>query len=144
MAQVFLSHSSKQKGFVEIIANRLGKFNIIYDAWTFENGNKTLQEIYDGIDATGIFVYFISNESLDSPWVEKEINKAEEYLAQGKLKRFLPLLIDNSIKHTDPRIPQWIKDEYNIRYISKPTKCYDLIRQALRLVLGSYILKRGR
>lgn len=134
MAQVFLSHSSKQKGFVEIIANRLGKFNIVYDAWTFEAGNKTLQEIYDGIDATGIFVYFISNEALDSPWVEKEINRAEEYLAQGKLKRFLPLLIDNSIKHTDPRIPQWIKDEYNIRYISKPTKCYDLIKQALRLV----------
>ena len=134
MTKVFLSHSSKQKGFVEIVANKLGKFNIVYDAWTFEAANKTLDEIYHGIDISGLFVYFISNESLDSPWVEKEINKAEEYLNEGKIKRFLPLIIDNSVKHTDPRIPAWIKDEYNIRYISKPTKCYDLIKQALRLV----------
>lgn len=134
MAQVFLSHSSKQKGFVELIADRLGKFNIVYDAWTFEIGNKTLDEIYNGIDASGIFVYFISNESLNSPWVEKEINRAESYVKDGKIKRFLPLLIDNSITHADPRIPQWISDEYNVRYISKPTKCLDFIKQALRLV----------
>ena len=99
MAQVFLSHSSKQKGFVELIADRLGKFNIVYDAWTFEIANKTLDEIYNGIDASGILVYFISNESLNSPWVEKEINRAESYVKEGKIKRFLPLLIDNSITH---------------------------------------------
>lgn len=133
-ARVFLSHSSKQKGYVEIVANKLGKHNISYDAWTFEAGNKTLDEIYNGIDESGIFVYFISNESLNSDWVQKEINKAEEYVSAGKIKKFLPILIDNSIKHTDDRIPVWIKDQYNIRYISKPTKSYDLIRQALRLV----------
>lgn len=134
MAKVFLSHSSKQKEFIEIIAKKLGKSNIVYDAWTFENGNSTLDEIYSGIDNSGIFVFFISNEALNSDWVNKEINLAEEYLKNGKLKRFLPFLIDQSVDHSDIRIPQWIKEEYNIRYISKPTKCYDLIRQALRLV----------
>lgn len=134
MTQVFLSHSSKQKGYVEVIAKRLGKFNIIFDAWTFEIGNKTIDEIYSGIDASGLFVYFISNESLDSPWVEKEIHKAEEYLLSGKLKNFLPLIIDQSIKHSDDRIPQWINDQYNLKYISKPTKSYDLIKQVLRLI----------
>lgn len=134
MTKVFLSHSSKQKGYVEVIANKLGKFNIVYDAWTFEAGNKTLDEIYQGIDSTGIFVYLISDEALNSPWVQKEINKADEYLRNGKLKRFLPLLIDHNVKHTDSRIPEWIRDEYNLKYISKPTKSYDLIKQALRLV----------
>ena len=134
MINAFLSHSSQQKGYVEMVAKKLGKFSVIYDAWTFEIGNKTIDEIFSGIDASGIFVYFISNEAMESPWVEKEINKAEEYLKNGKLKRFLPLLIDNTVKHTDSRIPYWIKEEYNIKYISKPTKCCDLIRQSQRLV----------
>ncbi len=142
MTQIFLSHSSKQKGYVEVIANKFGKFNIVYDAWTFEAGNKTLDEIYRGLDATGIFVYFISQESLTSPWVEKEINKAEEYLKNGKLKRFFPIIIDNAVKHSDDRIPQWIKDEYNLKYISKPTKTYDLIKQGLRLVSWELYPKR--
>lgn len=133
MTQVFLSHSSKQKGYVDVIANKLGKFNIVYDVWTFENGNKILDEIYSGIDSSGLFVYFISNEALDSSWVEKEINRAEKYLKDGRLKRFLPFLIDKTINHGDPRIPEWIKEEYNLKYISKPTKCFDLIKQALRL-----------
>lgn len=134
MVQVFLSHSSKQKGYVEIVAKQLGKFNVVYDAWTFESGNKTLEEIYQGIDSTGIFVYFISQESLDSPWVEKEINKAEEYLRINRIKKFIPIIVDSKITHDNSSIPDWIKDEYNLRYISKPTKSYDLIRQALRLV----------
>ncbi|MBC3540772.1 TIR domain-containing protein [Rufibacter sediminis] len=142
MTKIFLSHSSKQKGYVEVIANRLGKAHIVYDAWTFEAGNKTLDEIYQGIDSSGIFVYFISNESLESIWVEKEINKAEEYLKNGNLKKFLPILIDQNIKHSDNRIPQWIKDEYNIKYISKPTKTSDLIKQALRLVSWDLYPKR--
>lgn len=134
MNKVFLSHSSKQKGYVEVIANKLGKLNIIYDAWSFEAGSKTLDEIYQGIDSSGIFVFFISNESLESDWVGKEIIRAEEYIKNGKLNRFLPFLIDQTVKHSDDRIPQWIKDEYNLKYISKPTKCHDLIRQSLRLV----------
>ena len=85
--QVFLSHSSKQKGYVDVIADKLGKSNIVYDKWTFEAGNKTLDEIYSGLDSSGIFVYFISEGVLTSPWVEKEVNKAEEYLKNGKLKR---------------------------------------------------------
>jgi hypothetical protein len=142
MTKAFLSHSSKQKGFVEVIAGKLGKANVVYDKWTFESGNKTLDEIYNGLNDSGIFVYFISNEALESDWVKREINQAEEYLKMGKLRRFLPFLIDDKIKHTDPRIPDWIKDEYNIRYISKPTKCYDLIKQAFRLVSWDLYPKR--
>ncbi|WP_276976821.1 TIR domain-containing protein [Flavobacterium filum] len=142
MTKVFLSHSSKQKGYVEVIANKLGKFNIVYDAWSFEAGNRTLDEIYSGLDSTGIFVYFISEDSLKSSWVEKEINRAEEFLKNGKLKRFLPLIIDHAVKHSDERIPQWVKDEYNLKFISKPTKSYDLIKQGLRLVSWDLYPKR--
>ena len=64
--KVFLSHSSKQKSYVEQVANILGKENIIYDSWTFEEGNKSLEEIYKGIEKSGIFTFFISKDSLNS------------------------------------------------------------------------------
>lgn len=144
MTKIFLSHSSKQKHYVEQIAKKLGKSNIVYDAWTFDVGNKTLDEIYSGIDSAGIFVYFISEDSFKSRWVEKEIDKAEEYLKKGKLKRFLPIIIDHTIKHSDDRIPQWIRDEYNLKFISKPTKSYDLIKQGLRLVSWDLYPKRKK
>lgn len=134
MGRIFLSHSSKQKGYVEVVARNLGKQRVVYDAWTFEEGNKTLEEIYKGIDVTGLFVFFISQESLNSDWVKKEILKAEEYIKNGKIKQFLPVIIDEKIKHSDPLIPDWMKDDYNLRYVSKPTKVVDLIKQKQRLI----------
>lgn len=134
MGRIFLSHSSKQKGYVEVIARNLGKQRIVYDAWTFEEGSKTLDEIYRGLENSGLFVFFISQESLSSEWVESEILKAEEYIKCGKIKQFLPVIIDNNIKHTDPKIPDWMRDDYNLRYVSKPTKVVDLIKQKQRLI----------
>ncbi len=134
MNKVFLSHSSKQKPFVSAIAKKLGKNNIIYDEYTFEAAEITLDEIYKGIDQTGIFVFFISKESLESEWVKKEILKAEEYLKNGKLKKFLPVIIDPEINYKNDNIPNWIKENYNLKYFSKSSKVYDLIKQALIIV----------
>lgn len=134
MNKVFLSHSSKQKHFVSAIANKLGKNNIVYDEYTFEAAEITLEEIYKGIDQTGIFVFFISSDSLKSEWVKKEILKAEEYLKNGKLKKFLPVIIDPEINYTNENIPNWIKDNYNLKHFSKYNKVYDLIKQALVIV----------
>lgn len=142
MNKVFLSHSSNQKGFVSVIANKLGKNNIIYDEYTFEAAEITLDEIYKGIDQTGIFVFFISKQSLESDWVKKEILKAEEYLKNGKLKKFLPIIIDPEITYKNENIPNWIRDNYNLKYFSKPSKVYDLIKQALIIVNWELYPKR--
>lgn len=134
MGRVFLSHSSKQKGYVEIVAKILGKQQVVYDAWTFEEGCRTLDEIYRGIDQASMFVFFISEASLTSKWVEKEILQAEEYIRSGRIKSFFPVIIDDTILHSDERIPEWMRTEYNLRYISKPTKVAALIRQRQRLL----------
>ncbi|MGQ1785262.1 MULTISPECIES: hypothetical protein [unclassified Saccharicrinis] len=49
MPKAFLSHSSKDKGYVQVIANRLGKEKVIYDAMTFEEGNRSIEEIISGL-----------------------------------------------------------------------------------------------
>lgn len=132
MVKAFLSHSSKNKGFVGEVARRLGEASVEYDAMTFEAGAKTLDEITRGVEDSILFVFFISNESLNSEWVKRELLTAEMSILDGS-KRFLPILIDNSISYDDPRIPEWMQLEYNIKYVSKVSYCTRLIIDALRV-----------
>ena len=75
MIKAFLSHSSADKErFVRIVADKLkNKMGIHYDEYTFEAGNKTIDEIFIGLEKTDLFVFFISEDSLKSEWVKKEI-----------------------------------------------------------------------
>lgn len=126
MKRVFLSHSSKDKeGYLEIVVSKLqrliGKDKFVYDKLTFEEGQKTEEEINIWLKKTDIFVLFISDTALESKWVRKEILDAKELLDKNSLKKIYPIIIDESITFRDERIPQWMRDTYNIRYISKPS-----------------------
>lgn len=133
MIKAFLSHSSKDKeSYVRIVANKLKKdMDIIYDEYTFEAGNRTLDEIMKGLDKTELFVLFISENSLQSEWVKKEVLVATDKLG-GRLKQFYPIIIDKKITFEDKRIPEWLQKEYNLKYVSKPTVAAKRIEQKLR------------
>lgn len=133
MPKVFLSHSSKDKGYVEVIVRRLGKDNIIYDALTFEEGNKAIDEILNGLNQSDIFALFISETALASDWVNIEVFNAKDKVDKNKLKIIYPVIIDKEVKFTDSRIPEWIK-EYNLRYVSKPSKAAERILQKLKIL----------
>lgn len=75
-----------------------------------------------GIDDTDIFVFFISNDSLESDWVKEEIYHAQENLNNDnkKLSQIFPIIIDDSITYADKRIPDFLKSgfgAYNLRHI---------------------------
>ncbi|OCL81891.1 toll/interleukin-1 receptor domain-containing protein [Arcobacter porcinus] len=131
MIKAFLSHSSADKErFVRIVADKLrNKMNIHYDEYTFEAGNKTIDEIFLGLEQTDLFVFFISDNSLKSEWVKKELLIANNN--RTKTKQFYPIIIDKNIKYNDERIPNWIK-EYNLKYVAKPTIVARRIEQKLR------------
>ena len=124
MIKVFLSHSSKDKDkYVRIVANKLNKLNanIEYDEFTFEAGEKTLNEILRAISQSNLFVFFISNDSLESDWVKNEILSIKERLKEEEINKFYPIIIDENIKHDDIRLPKWIQQAYNLKYVSRPT-----------------------
>ena len=132
----FLSHSSRDKAhYASIVANLL-RPNVEYDESTFEEGMGNLEEIINALDRSSIFVLLISNNSLDSEWVRREIAEASGRLDNGQLKRFFPIIIDPSIDHTDRRIPDWIRDSYNLRPITRPTIAAKRIKE--RLVEASW------
>jgi hypothetical protein len=132
MAKAFLSHSSKDKELVEKIAIQLGKNNCHYDRFTFEAGNITLDEIFKGLDDTDVFVLFISNDALDSEWVDKEIRQAKILNSDNRIDRIFPIIIDKRINHNDSRIPDWIRKPYNLKVFDNQVIILKKIRQLLR------------
>lgn len=126
----FLSHSSKdKKNYVAILAEKFGD-RAIYDEYTFEAGMKTLDEIMKNLQRTDLFVLLISSDALDSEWVKTEISHSSSLINKGLIKQFLPIIIDNSITYKDDRIPDWIKDQYNLRVIPRPNVAFRTINSA--------------
>lgn len=134
MAKAFLSHSSKDKDLVRKVAQQLGNKNCVLDEISFDPGRKTLEQIFSELDSSDIFVLFISNESLESTWVKKEINRAKENLSNDYLDRIIPIIIDENITYSDPRIPKWIAKPYNLKFIENEVIILKKIQQALKEV----------
>jgi len=128
--KAFLSHSSKDKFIVEEIAKNLPGNLCVYDKFSFEEGKLSINEITTNLDKSGIFVFFISQHSLNSEWVKKEILLAETPLKKSEIIIF-PIIIDMSVKYDDPRLPKWLSAEYNIQYIGKRAKIISLIKQEI-------------
>ena len=129
--RIFLSHSSKDKErYCNMVAQRLiekvGKDSIVYDAVTFETGEKSIDEINRTLGMTDLYVILLSGDAVESEWVKHELWEAHKKLEENKLNRIYPVIIEPNLKHTDKRIPEWLK-EYNLKYIARPAKAAKLI-----------------
>ncbi len=132
MLKAFLSHSSQDKqSYVEPIAKYLGEDKVIYDEFSFEEGEKSLDEILRSLSETELFVFFISENSLKSNWVRLEVTEASIKYEQGLVKKIYPIIIDDNINYDDPRIPQWLSP-YNLKTIKRPKIIAKRIYQKLQ------------
>lgn len=129
--RIFLSHSSSDKdpycnAVAQKLIEKLGQESIVYDAVTFEAGEKSLDEINRTLAFSDLYVIFLSSNAVDSKWVKYELKEAQRRLKDQMLNRIYPIIIDATLKHSDDRIPEWLK-EYNLKYIARPTKAAKLI-----------------
>jgi len=85
--KVFLSHSSLDKGFIETLANDLRKSQIDYwlDTEEIRDGRSWLKMIFeDGIPTCDAVIVYITENSLHSKMVERELDAAVvEQLTNG-------------------------------------------------------------
>lgn len=135
MGKAFLSHSSRDKILVEAVARKLGEKYCICDTFSFECGQKTFDEIIKGLDDTDLFVLFLSDNSLNSEWVKKELSIAYSKLQINKIKRIFPIIIDEKIDYTDSRIPEWLSETYNLQRLTKSDRIQKIIRRLLKEIL---------
>ena len=129
--KIFISHSSADKErycntVVNKLIERLGSDPVVYDALTFEAGEKSIDEINRTLALTDLYVIFLSQAAVESEWVKYELSRAHEKLDNRTLDRVYPLIIDPDLKYSDSRIPAWLR-EYNLKYIARPAKAAKLI-----------------
>lgn len=129
--RIFLSHSSKDKAVycdnvAKKLVERLGADSVVYDAVTFEAGEKAINEIDRTLAVTDLFVIMLSSTAVESHWVKHELSQAHNKLKDNTLNRIYPIIIDPTLKFSDERIPDWLK-EYNLKYIARPSKAARLI-----------------
>jgi len=96
--RVFLSHSHADKELVRDVANRLRASNI--EVWIDEAelkiGDSLLQTIEHGLDSSDFIVFFISGNSLKSPWTRQELNVALTRQVSGEGGAILlPILLED-------------------------------------------------
>jgi hypothetical protein len=96
-AKIFLSHSSKDKAFVRKLASDLKSNDVPvwFDEWELKVGDSINQKIGEGINESGWLAVVISNNSIKSSWVEKELNAGLATELQKRQVFVLPIVIDN-------------------------------------------------
>ncbi len=96
-SHVFISHSSKDDNFVRELRDALEGLGIStwVDSRELVGGSKLAPEIEGAIERSRQFVVVLSANTVDSPWVRKEIQKALEVERrhQGHSYRVIPLLL---------------------------------------------------
>ena len=105
--KAFLSHSSHDKEFVRAIAKELGRQFCVFDEQAFSTGDEFKTSIEKGLDESDIFVLFASKHSLESIWVNYEIEEAWYRKLQKNIRKSLVYIIEASIDYAN--IPQWLQ-----------------------------------
>lgn len=104
---VFLSHSSKDKPFIRQLAADLTEAGILVwlDEQQISVGDSINKAINQGLIESDYFVIALSENSVESEWVERELNSALIDEIEASKVKVLP------IKLSECRFPPLIKDK---------------------------------
>jgi hypothetical protein len=91
--RAFLSHSSKDKGFVEGVAELLKPGTFELDSATFDAGLLNSTIIMEALKRCDLFCLFLSKDSVQSSYVAFEALLGAEFFARGQVNRFLAICI---------------------------------------------------
>ena len=61
----------------------------------------------------------------------EEIFKAEDLWNKKRLNQICPIIISEKIAYDNPKIPDWLRENYNLQYVSRPTKAEQIIEQRM-------------
>ena len=108
--------------------------NLWYYQPTIENSITMRNIIEVLLPEVDLFVVFISNNSLGSTNVQKELLRAIKLSKHGNIREICPIIIDISITvNSDSRIPKYIK-KY-IYHASSPLRAAQIIEENSRKLM---------
>lgn len=133
MPSVFLSHSSKDNHFVRRLASDLAKrrVSVWVDEAQLDVGDSLVQKIAEGIYGCDYVAAVISQNSVGSKWVQKELQLAMTREIEGTRILVLPILIDNC----RDQMPFFLRDKIYADFTSESsysTEFAKLLRAIVR------------
>lgn len=95
MSSVFLSHNSNDKPWVRSLAKRLTEDGVVVwlDEAELKIGDSLIDRISEGIENMEFIAAVISENSISSSWVQKELSLAMSKEIKGERVAVLPLVI---------------------------------------------------
>jgi hypothetical protein len=131
--RVFLSHSSKDKGYVDTVAGLLRPGTFEQDSQTFDAGLINSQAIIASLRRCDLFCLFLSSSSVSSAYVDFEALLGLEFIASGKIGKFLVVCLDDGA---------FQKASANVRFFNIVRKSVDTDATA-RLIQGYLVSSAG-
>lgn len=97
MASIFLSHSNPDKPFARKLASSLRNAGHVVwiDEAEIKIGDSLVSKIRDGLDRVDYVAALLSDSSINSPWVEKELDIASNREIDENRVIVLPLLLSD-------------------------------------------------
>lgn len=94
MKQVFLSHTSVDKPFVEKLAKDLGRLGVEvwFDKYEIKVGESIFQRVDEGLRDSEYFAIVLSPSALKSEWVQAELSAAWHKKMLTGRNAILPIL----------------------------------------------------
>jgi hypothetical protein len=121
---VFISYSEKDREFAQRLQADLARYGIRtwYSQRDLHSGDTLYDSIKEAIRSSDKILLVLSKNSIQGPWVQKEIESAFEKEREGTKLVLLPIRIDDAVLSTDN--PS-ISDIRRIRHISDFTRWTD-------------------
>jgi tetratricopeptide (TPR) repeat protein len=136
MLKVYLAHSSLDNNYVRIVAKRLGRSTILFDEMSFPPGFDFRETIRNSLEKSTIFIFFASKSSLNSTWVQFEINEADWLLSVKQLAGSLTILIDDETKPED--LPKWMRRNLVLRVPHPQLAVYTIKNFLVQLSISGF------
>lgn len=104
---VFISHSSKDKDFVDKLAIRLVKdrIKVWVDRWEINVGDLLIDKIQKGLTDSSFLIVVLSKSSVESEWCKRELNSGLIREIESKRVVILPVIVD------DCEVPMLLKEK---------------------------------
>lgn len=113
VVHAFICHASEDKPFARELAAAMKRFgaDVWFDEWEIRVGDSIVQKISDALCNVSHLVVVLSRNSIEKPWVQKELSSALMLQLSKQHIRVLPLRLDDSpipailadVKYADAR-----------------------------------------
>ena len=123
----FLCHSSADKAFVLRLANTLRgqDITVFLDEWDIQIGDSIQNKIEEGIRASDYFIVILSEKSVTSSWVDRELRAALSLTSERSRRFILPALIEQC------EIPLFLRDLRYADFRRDYGREVDLLRRSI-------------